>query len=105
MGLLNLRNDRGDRTLQWLTALKKRIFPEFKRIYLVGFHAQAFKRKFGASNGISLHILKRSKPDKLLSQILQQEKGDCVLVGIGNIGGVGRDLVDFWEKEGEPHDL
>jgi len=105
VGLLNLRNDRGDRTLQWLTALKQRTFPEFGRIYLVGFHARAFKRKFGNSNGVSIDILKKMKPDKLVSQILKQEEGPCVLVGIGNIGGAGRDLVDFWEKEGEPHDL
>lgn len=105
VGLLNLRRDRGDRTLQWVEAVEDRMFPEFERIYLVGGHALAFHRKFGESELISLNVLRGSQPEKLISQILQKEQEDCILIGMGNIGGAGRKLVEFWEKTGSPHDL
>lgn len=105
IGLLNLRKDRGDRTLQWLDTLREGGFPEFRRIYLIGVHASAFKRKFGDSGNALFDVLRGGQPDKLTSQILQKEGGDCVLVGMGNIGGTGRELVDYWEKVGTPHDL
>ncbi|MFQ6109906.1 MAG: poly-gamma-glutamate synthase PgsB, partial [Candidatus Aminicenantales bacterium] len=45
IGLLNLRADRGDRTLQWLEALRKGFFPHFHKLVLVGEHASVLKRK------------------------------------------------------------
>ena len=105
IGLLSLRKDRGDRTLQWLEALKEKRFPEFRKIYLVGLHARAFKRRLGDSGSISCDVLRRSQPEKLISQIFQREQEECVLVGLGNVGGIGRQLLEYWEKVGRPHDL
>ncbi len=41
----------------------------------------------------------------LMDQIIHREQGDRLLVGLGNMGGVGRELVDYWEKAGESDDL
>jgi poly-gamma-glutamate synthase PgsB/CapB len=105
IGLLNLRKDRGDRTLQWLEALRDGAFPEFERIYLVGIHARAFKKRFGTSGKISFEVLKGKQPEMLMDQIIHWEQGDRLLIGLGNMGGVGRELVDYWEKAGESDDL
>ncbi len=105
IGLLNLRKDRGDRTRQWLEALKDGAFPEFERIYLVGIHARAFMKRFGASRKISFDVLKGKQPEMLMNQIIHREQGDRLLVGLGNMVGVGRKLVDYWEKMGESGDL
>lgn len=105
IGLLNFRKDRGDRTLQWLEALKKNAFPEFSKFYLVGFHAPAFKRRLAPSLRASLHYLKTEAPIKITEQILAKEEGEGVLAGMGNIGGAGKKLVDYWQSRGKPYDL
>ena len=105
IGFLNLRKDRGDRTLQWLEALQGGIFPEFERIYVDGIHDHAFKKRFGDSEQISVSVLRGQRPEILMNQIIRREQRDCLLVGLGNMGGVGRDLVDYWEKVGESDDL
>ena len=105
VGLLNLRRDRGDRTIQWLNALKEEEFPEFKKLYLIGEHAHALKRKLKLLPNRSLFVLKPQTPQKIMEQISAMEKGDTVLVGMGNIGGIGRDLVNYWENIGTPYDF
>jgi len=105
IGLLNFRKDRGDRTLQWLKALKENTFPEFSKFYLFGFHAHAFKRKLGLSDKASLIVIKEQTPGKIIEQILKDEKGETVLVGMGNMGGMGKELVFHWENIGKPYDL
>lgn len=105
IGLLNFRKDRGDRTLQWLKALKENAFPEFSRFYLAGVHAHAFKRKLKFSDKISVTVLKKRTPEKIIEQVLKEEKEEAVLVGMGNMGGIGKRLVYYWEKIGRPYDL
>lgn len=105
IGFLNLRKDRGDRTLQWLEALRKGAFPEFKKFYLFGFNAFAFKRRVGLSDKASVTVLKKQTPEKIIEQILKEEKGEAVLVGMGNMGGMGKELVFYWENIGKPYDL
>jgi poly-gamma-glutamate synthase PgsB/CapB len=45
IGVLNLREDRGDRTLQWIDALGSGKFPEIQKLICVGSHAAAMTRK------------------------------------------------------------
>lgn len=105
LGLLNLREDRGDRTLQWVKALKRGALSEFSRFYLVGLHAHAFRWKFRGTRKDSFIVLKSRRPEEIMSQILDNEKEECVLVGMGNIGGAGKALVDYWERVGKSYDL
>lgn len=105
IGLLNFRKDRGDRTLQWRKALKDEAFPEFSKFYIIGFHAPAFKRKLAPLVKASIHCLKAQAPDKITEQILTEERGEGVLFGMGNIGGLGRQLVEYWENRGNSCDL
>ncbi len=103
-GILNLRQDRGDRTIQWLKALREGIFPEFRKLFLIGNHAHAMKRKLKLIN-TSLFVLRPKNPQKIMEEILAAEIEDTVLIGIGNIGGIGKELVSYWDKIGRPYDF
>lgn len=48
IGLLSLRTDRGDRTKQWLEALRCGAFDVFSRIYVMGAHSKIVRRKLKA---------------------------------------------------------
>lgn len=104
IGLLNLRQDRGDRTVQWLRALEENFFPEFQKLIFIGDHAPALKRKLQKS-GRELLVFKERAPREVMEKISRAVKGEAVLVGMGNMGGIGKKLVEYWEMTGEPYDL
>ncbi len=105
IGLLNLRRDRGDRTLQWLQALKEGAFPEIKRFFFVGDHASALKRRLKSSGKAELFVSKSLEPKKIMEEISGEMNEEAVLVGMGNMGGLGKELVSYWEEIGKPHDF
>ncbi len=105
VGLLNLRRDRGDRTIQWLRSLEENSFPEFRKIFLTGEHASAFKKRLKRSNEIESFILKSRAPERILEEISEIVKAEAVLIGMGNMGGAGKGLVEYWEKRGKPYDF
>ena len=105
VGLLSLREDRGDRTHQWLRAFKEDAFSQFSQIYLVGLHAHAFIRKLRGAKKESFSILKRQSPEGIMRCILEREKGECLLVGMGNIGGAGEALVNYWGQRGKSYGI
>ncbi len=105
VGLLNLRRDRGDRTIQWLNSLNGKEFPEVHKLFLIGAHAYALRRRLKLMPDTSLSVLKPQAPEKIMQHMSAAERGDAVLVGMGNIGGIGRDLVNYWEKMGTPYDF
>jgi poly-gamma-glutamate synthase PgsB/CapB len=105
IGLLNLRRDRGDRTLHWLKALKEGAFPEIRRFFFIGDHAHALKRRLKLLEGKKLFASKTLEPQKIMEEISGEVKEETVLVGMGNMGGVGKELVGYWEDIGKPHDF
>ncbi len=105
VGLLNLRGDRGDRTLQWLESFNENVFPEFRRVFLIGEHAQAFKKRLKRSAERDAFILKSRAPQRIMEEVSRETKGEAVCVGMGNMSGAGRELVEFWENTGRVHDL
>jgi poly-gamma-glutamate synthase PgsB/CapB len=105
IGLLNLRQDRGDRTIQWLQALKQGIFPEFKRLFFVGGHALALKSRLKKTSKIESSVIKEKEPQKIMDKISGMAEGETFLIGLGNMGGVGKEIVHYWEDMGRPYDL
>ena len=105
VGLLSLRRDRGDRTIQWLRSLNENSFPEFRKIFLSGEHASAFKKRLKISNEMESFVLKSRAPKKILEEISEIITAEAVLIGMGNMGGAGKRLVEYWEKEGKPYDF
>jgi len=103
LALLNLRSDRGDRTLQWIEAIKQDRFPEIDRILVTGLHAQVFKSKLcGSSNSPDIHVLKGRTPEEIMGILASQASG-ALVVGMGNLGGLGEALVDYCQVKGSSY--
>jgi poly-gamma-glutamate synthase PgsB/CapB len=105
IGILNLRRDRGDRTLQWAEALKKGHFMRFDRWVFLGGHALALKRKLKSWRKVRTSVLREKSPPEIMAKVTAMEEGEVVLVGLGNMAGAGRELVKYWERIGKPYDL
>jgi len=105
IGLLNLRADRGARTIQWSKALRDESAFSFDKLVFVGEHARALKRKLKSQVKAEILVFKTKKPEKLMKQMSLLEAQETVLVGMGNMGGMGQLLVEYWEEVGRRHDL
>lgn len=106
IGMFNIRKDRGDRTLQWMTAFKEHLFPEFQKIIFLGDQAELMKRKLEKNTQeMEYEAFRNKNAKKLMFYILEKEKNNCVLVGLGNIKGMGLALLDHWDTIGIRHDL
>ncbi len=105
IGLLNFRQDRGDRTIQWSQALKQGFFPEFKELIFVGGHALALRSRLKKTLKIETSVIKEKEPQKIMEKISAKVKGETILFGMGNMGGAGKELVRYWENIGKTYDL
>jgi poly-gamma-glutamate synthase PgsB/CapB len=105
IGLLNLREDRGDRSLQWFKALKEEAFPGIRSFFFIGNHARALKSKLKMSGKTELLVSRPLTPQKIMEEISEKVKGEAVLIGMGNMGGAGKELVEYWQTEGKPYDF
>jgi poly-gamma-glutamate synthase PgsB/CapB len=103
VGLLSFRPDRGDRTRQWLDAQEKGFFAGFRRVYLVGAHGHALRIKKGVEGRRVFFPLSERSPSAITDKIVSQEGRASVLVGLGNIGGIGGALVEHWQEIGRSY--
>ena len=105
VALLSFRKDRGERTLQWLQALDKGFLSEFDRIFLLGEHAGvAFKKITSVSKGRDF-IARTTGSPAVITRDAVYKNQESVVVGMGNMVGLGRKLVQYWDAVGEPCDL
>jgi poly-gamma-glutamate synthase PgsB/CapB len=106
LALLNLREDRPDRTRQWLAALGQDYFRDFEGVILSG-ATRALVRKLskaGLRSGPWLSVIPDRGAEEVMDKLPGQEKRGGLLVGMGNFGGLGRSLVELWEQKGEARD-
>ncbi|MCK5146416.1 hypothetical protein KAR48_06640 [bacterium] len=98
IGILNLRWDRGDRTAQWIKALK--INNPFKFLYVTGGHKLAFCKKIECAISVN-----SKTADKIWAEIYNNTNdGDCI-VGLANWAGSGAKLIDIWKKNGHHYGI
>jgi hypothetical protein len=100
---LNLRPDRGDRTLQWAEALRGGFLDRFSRLYVIGLHARALARRLKRGNAAGrIEVVRANRPEEITQSVLLG-MGDTggVVFGFGNIGGAGEALVAHWSAAGE----
>jgi len=104
VGLLNLRADRGDRTLQWVEALRSGFLSRLSRLYVLGLHARALERRLRRrDDAAAIEVLRDGKPAEITRTVLSGMRGAWgVVFGFGNIGGAGEALATHWSKIGEP---
>ena len=107
VALLSLREDRGDRTLQWLAAAREGFFGDFERVLVLGPPARAFVRRLRRSMGRGaerFEIAPRSGPEGLMQAVLARAAREPLVVGFGNIVGPGESVLRHWEAQGAVHD-
>ncbi len=116
VGLLSLRADRGERTLQWADALAGGLADRFDALLVTGFHAAALARRVSRSGHGATHpeggsnpatppvrVLRRTSVEELTRTALSAlGPAGGVVFGFGNIGGPGVALVEHWSRIGTP---
>jgi len=103
-GVFNLRSDRGDRTLQWIEALRNNHLDFFRKIYVVGKHAGIVRRKL-KRKGNRIEVIKEKTPEGVTLHILSEQETNSVIFGFGNIEGTGRLLIEYWNTTGTEYGL
>lgn len=105
IGILNFREDRGDRTGQWIKAFEDGFFHDFQRLVFIGAHSQAIcrKKKFKFSPQIEVSAISAKNPKKIMERLSAMEREEVILIGMGNMGGLGRALLEYWEEIGKPY--
>jgi len=110
VGLLSLRADRGDRTLQWADALAAGLLERFDTLLVTGLHAAALERRVrqvrrarrAATAPTPIRVVRGGSPERLTRTALSElGPGGGVVFGFGNIGGLGVELVEHWSRTGE----
>jgi poly-gamma-glutamate synthase PgsB/CapB len=103
VGLLILRSDRGDRTRQWVEALESGFFSGFEKVYLAGAHFHSIELRKRSKRFPFLEMIPARSPDGIMIRLAATDCGGAVLVGMGNMVGLGAALVEYWERIGRPH--
>jgi len=99
-GLLNLRHDRADRTIQWIDALREGTSSRFHTIFAIDGHSHVVRRKIQ-----SVIVLPHSDAKRLTDSLIENMRDGDILFGFGNIGGLGRELIDHWRQVGKEYGI
>ncbi len=105
IGFLNLRSDRGDRTLQWVEAVRRGALKGFHKLAVIGKHSLVFKKKIGHLNGTEVIVFRNQTPRKIMERVLNRKGREAVLIGMGNMGGTGEAFVNYWKSIGKKYDI
>ncbi len=104
IGILNLREDREDRTRQWLEAAGAGFFSGFAGILVVGRPAMPAARRLGRRipRGPFVVGVAGVDPARIMGAAeMRAGTLPAVFIGMGNIGGAGAALIDLWDRVGE----
>ncbi len=107
VGLLCLREDRGDRTLQWAGAAAEGFFRDFSAVVLAGPASRAalrISRKGREAGRTAFSRFAGRSPEALMDHLFSSTPGGPVIIGLGNIAGWGERLVRFWNEKGTAYD-
>jgi len=102
IALLNLRSDRASRTRQWLAAVRNGFFAGFDLVVFIGEQASALGRiRFPRGEGIpAVGAIEARSARKVADALWPMSADETVVVGAGNIAGIGGALVEYWEAGG-----
>ena len=107
IGLLSLREDRGDRTLQWVRAAGEGFFSRFSDVILIGVPARAALRKIRrrvGPGGTVFSFFSGASAEALMNRIVSVARSEPVVVGLGNFVGPGESVVRYWDEKGTSYD-
>lgn len=95
IGILNLRADRAQRTLQWISVLRAGASRRFKCLFVAGDHAAIVCRRVPDAR-----VLKAGPPEEMMKKVCAKVPVPAVVFGFGNVKGAGRLLIEYWNKIG-----
>ncbi len=95
VGLLCLRPDRGDRTRQWIDAIRSGRPGRFRRVYVAGGHAMAAARSLESAQFVG-----RRSAERITASIVTEVEDNTVVFGFGNFVGLGQRLTQHWDAAG-----
>lgn len=95
IALLTLRPDRAERTMQWIQFLSSDAGKIFSQLFIQGRHAAIVTRKLKRG-----FVVKDHAPQKIMEIIFDQAADHSVIMGVGNIVGMGKAMVDYWKSIG-----
>lgn len=98
VGLLCLRPDRGDRTRQWIDAIRSGRPGRFRRLYVTGGHAMAAARSLELAQ-----FLGQKSAERITASIVTEVEDNTVVFGFGNFVGWGHRLTKHWDSAGVAH--
>jgi UDP-N-acetylmuramyl pentapeptide synthase len=93
-GILSLRNDRSERTGQWIKHLKSEKSGLFSQVYITGGHRQLAGRQLKGSS-----VLTFNDPQEITNHIFNNSHDKTVVFGLANIAGTGNRLAEYWRRE------
>jgi poly-gamma-glutamate synthase PgsB/CapB len=108
IGLVCLRDDRPERTGQWLEAAAEGFFEDFARVAFIGRPARAARMKMAKlrPSFAGEFVFETSPaPAALMDRLSSGLSGRPVFIGLANIIGLGESFIAHWEKAGVVHDL
>ncbi len=100
IGLLNLRRDRGDRTMQWIDALEHEEIA-LDGLIIVGHLPWIVRRRLVRFQPDRVRVLERGDPDAVLRAAEQWAPSGGLIFGFGNIAGAGMRILADWRTRGE----
>ncbi|MEW5901801.1 MAG: poly-gamma-glutamate synthase PgsB, partial [Acidobacteriota bacterium] len=103
VGILNFRSDRGDRTQQWLEATEQGFFSGFDQVYVVGAHIHSLRLRKNVGRELLLTPLGDWSPASIMDRVAADSKQPGILVGLGNVGGLGAKLIEHWGEIARPY--
>jgi len=101
VGLLNLRRDRGDRTAQWLEALRRDPMWPFDRLIVAGDSPRLVRSRLRRALGRRVSFVRFAEPKSVMAEVISNAPSGGLVFGFGNIGGIGVAMIEDWEKDGE----
>ena len=63
------------------------------------------KRRLKTPGIAELIVSKPRSPQRIMEEIAERVNAEAVLIGMGNMGGLGKELVEYWEDIGKPYDF
>ncbi|MCJ7581098.1 MAG: poly-gamma-glutamate synthase PgsB [Candidatus Aminicenantes bacterium] len=105
VALLSFRKDRGERTLQWIQAVEKGFLSEFDRVFLMGEHAGVALKKITHVSKEQIFLTRTSDSPSEITRKAVYNDQNSVVVGMGNMMGLGHKLIQYWDSIGDCCDL
>jgi len=100
VGILNIRQDRGSRSAQWIDELNNGFPIKFKKLILTGTGPEAVAKRLKIDVP-DLLVMKTSSPQEITRASTNDIESRSIIFGFGNVKGAGEELIEYWSSAGE----